>query len=240
MFSILCSLCAILAISKPTQAIPSLEPNDNTNRAIEKTVLERLIRIERIIQRLVKDTSQGHASTYVRWGKTTCPGNDTELVYKGFAAGSHFQHSGGAADFVCLPDVPTWGKHVGGTGYAGFIYGAEYELYSGSNPFSTVSIEDDASCCVCRPPRTTTIMVPGRTDCYTGWNQEYTGYLMSGYYGHAGNSNYVCVDANSDPGLGGFTNYNGHLMYVVQAQCGSLPCPPYVQGRVIACVVCSK
>nr|QAV56626.1 hic24 [Sinohyriopsis cumingii] len=182
---------------------------------------------------------KGYSSTYVRWGRTKCRGDDTELVYKGFAGGSHYTQYGGAADFLCLPEVPTWGTNIAAV-YMGLIYGAEYELTSGHHPFSTVSANDDVPCSVCRTPRATTIMIPAKSNCYQGWIQEYTGYLMSGYYGHAGPTNYVCVDARPEAVFRGSPDHNGHLMYMVQASCGSLPCPPYVEGRVIACVVCSK
>ncbi|KAK3587951.1 hypothetical protein CHS0354_014466 [Potamilus streckersoni] len=157
----------------------------------------------------------------------------------GYAGGSHHTYTGGSADFLCLPEDPTWGNNMGGTDPSGLIYGAEYELYAGSNPFS-VSMEDDSPCCVCKPPRTASLMIPGRTNCYPGWTIEYTGYLMTGYHGHPGATNYVCVDAKAEAIPRGNTNDNGHLMYIVKAKCGSLPCPPYIEGRIVACVVCSK
>ena len=42
--------------------------------------------------------------------------------------------------------------------------------------------------------------------------------------------------------LGNGHDQNGRLLYAVEASChaNSLPCPPYVQGREIACVVCTK
>ena len=42
---------------------------------------------------------------YTRWGKTTCPGTPgTELVYSGLAGGSLYSHSGGGANYLCLPE----------------------------------------------------------------------------------------------------------------------------------------
>ena len=41
-------------------------------------------------------------ATYIRWGRTTCPDTEgTELVYKGRAAGSYWDHSGGGANYLC-------------------------------------------------------------------------------------------------------------------------------------------
>ncbi|KAL3832677.1 hypothetical protein ACJMK2_024299 [Sinanodonta woodiana] len=153
--------------------------------------------------------------------------------------GSHYSNPGGGAEYLCLPEDPTWGMNVGGTNYRATIYGTEYEIFDGSNPFTTVHREDDVPCSVCRTPRTTNLMIPGRTICYPGWNQEYTGYLMAGRDDLAASTNYVCVDENPEAVIGGSAANPGRFMFVVQAHCGTLPCPPYVEGRVIACVVCS-
>ena len=79
-----------------------------------------------------------------------------------------------------------------------------------------------------------------RKNCYKGWELEYRGYLMAGYYDYAGGSMYTCVDGNPDTLHGGHANKDGKLFYPVEARCGSLKCPPYVEGRELVCVVCSK
>ncbi|KAL3874763.1 hypothetical protein ACJMK2_037733 [Sinanodonta woodiana] len=267
MFSILCSVIVLLVTDDVhLQTIPESKANDCPRFDYEYKLLERLLRIEFAqresdatieqlhiklknlqtdaiqrdeIQLLIDNKTKGFGSTYVRWGRTICPGNGTELVYKGFAGGSHFSHSGSAADFLCLTEEPIMGNYVGGTS-TGYVYGAEYEVHVGSNPFTTVSLEDDVPCCVCKTFRSSTLMIPGRTQCFPGWTMEYSGYLMSGYHGHNGATNYVCVDANPEARRGSSGNHDGHLLYVVQAVCGSLPCPPYVDGRVLTCVICSK
>ena len=63
---------------------------------------------------------------------------------------------------------------------------------------------------------------------------------MAGYFDHTAGSLYTCVDGNPDTLPGGKADKNGRLFYLVEAQCGSLKCPPYVQGREIVCAVCSK
>jgi hypothetical protein len=30
------------------------------------------------------------------------------------------------------------------------------------------------------------------------------------------------------------------LFYPVKTQCGSLPCPPYINDKYVTCVVCTK
>jgi len=64
---------------------------------------------------------------------------------------------------------------------------------------------------------------------------------MSEYNPHAGNKDAVCVAASpevlSDSSNG---NENGALLYFVKVQCGALKCPPYVDGKILTCVVCLK
>ncbi|XP_078681676.1 uncharacterized protein LOC144916423 [Branchiostoma floridae x Branchiostoma belcheri] len=54
------------------------------------------------------------------------------------------------------------------------------------------------------------------------------------------NIEYVCVDGQPETVPGGDANQNGALFYLVEARCGSLPCPEYVEGRELTCVVCTK
>ena len=63
---------------------------------------------------------------------------------------------------------------------------------------------------------------------------------MAGYYNHVAGSMYTCVDGNPDTLQGGHANKDGKMFYPVEARCGSLKCPPYVEGRELVCVVCSK
>ena len=84
------------------------------------------------------------------------------------------------------------------------------------------------------------VMVPGRKDCYPGWTKEYWGYLMSGHDNRAGAYDHLCMDNEPEFMQHGGKSDDQHILYLVEAQCGSLPCPPYVQGRELACAVCSK
>ena len=46
---------------------------------------------------------------YTRWGKTSCPNiTGTELVYAGRAGGSWFRHTGGGANYLCMPNDPDY------------------------------------------------------------------------------------------------------------------------------------
>ena len=83
-------------------------------------------------------------------------------------------------------------------------------------------------------------IISARKSCYEGWKIEYNGYLMTGKPEHRAGSMYTCVDGNPDTLHGGRANKDGYLFYLVEGRCGSLKCPPYVEGRELTCVVCSK
>ncbi|OWF51094.1 short-chain collagen C4-like [Mizuhopecten yessoensis] len=195
------------------------------------------------VQHLLHSKTGSGGATFVRWGRNDCPSNLTELVYAGYAGGSWYGHSGAAVDHLCLPPDPEWLETtVVPDDYTGRIYGAEYESTSGHTLFGTQSHNEEVPCAVCRSTSfVSSVMIPARTTCYSGWTKAYSGSLASGYYGHVGASQYVCVDENPQPVVGGGeTNDNGVLFYGVKALCGSLRCPPYEQDKFIACVVCMK
>ncbi|CAH1227994.1 Hypp186 [Branchiostoma lanceolatum] len=182
-------------------------------------------------------------SVYVRWGKKTCPSDvGTELIYSGVVGGSWFDHQGGGSNYQCLPTDPQWGTYQDGVqGDKAFMYGAEYQLDT-NYPFGSTSLHDqDVPCAVCYvPTRGSKLMIPARNTCPTDWTQEYDGYLMAGYYNHPGAKEYVCVDEQPEVIQGGHADHNGALLYPVEARCGSLPCPSYVEGRELTCAVCTK
>jgi hypothetical protein len=74
----------------------------------------------------------------------------------------------------------------------------------------------------------------------SGWHLEYSGYLMTISEYHPAAGEYICMDGNPEPIPHGSANTNGNVMYFVEAICGTLPCLPYVDGRELACSVCSK
>lgn len=193
-----------------------------------------------------KPNSETVGSTYIRWGRKSCHGNDTVLVYHGYAAGSWYQHTGGAAEFICLPHEPVWGHYEDTQhGVGAYVHGVEYELDGRDlNAFFKKKMShgrEDVPCAVCWTKRSSTLMIPGRNQCYAGWSQEYSGYLVSEHYGHKGASEYICLDDKPETlESGRNSNDNGKLLYFTEVRCGSLPCPPYVEGRELTCVVCSK
>ncbi|PVD19667.1 hypothetical protein C0Q70_20157 [Pomacea canaliculata] len=172
-------------------------------------------------------------TVYTRWGSKGC-GSTAATVYSGYVGGSVYTAPGSGGNYLCLPPnpVPT---NVTRPAYVSSLYGTEYEVSNRKeNNF-------DALCAVCFvSTRSANIMVPGTNKCPTGWSSEYTGLLMSGYDGHAGSTEFICVDSIMEGRNNSSANQNGRLLYLVAGICGSLPCPPYVNNNILQCVVCSK
>ena len=181
-------------------------------------------------------------TTYVRWGRTVCPGvNGTELVYQGLAAGSHYSHSGGGANYICTAAGADVEYHPEATtvnrGYV-VLYGTEYE-FSNGQALTDLS-QHNAPCAVCEvSSRSKQIMIPGRFTCPDTWTIEYSGWLMSGHQGHY-RTMYICLDKNPETVPGTPANLDGALMYHVEADCSGLPCPNYNAAKELSCVVCTK
>nr|XP_022292593.1 short-chain collagen C4-like [Crassostrea virginica] len=187
----------------------------------------------------IQDLTRNGSVIYTRWGKKKCR-SGAELVFSGFTGGSWYAHPGAAVDPLCLPRDPEWGIYKDGVdGQKAFVYGSEYQTFT-SNSMPGV-FEHDVPCAVCVVRNRSLLkMFPARKSCYEGWKIEYNGYLMTGKPEHRAGSMYTCVDGNPDTLHGGRANKDGYLFYLVEGRCGSLKCPPYVEGRELTCVVCSK
>ena len=167
-------------------------------------------------------------------------------MYEGYAGGSHYTHAGAAVNYLCLPRNPNWGRYDDTLQKGGLVYGGEYE-FSQRGPSSNIFdqqtnlLQHEAPCAVCRSTRSSVLMVPGKNQCHDGWTLEYHGYLSAGYYKHVAGSEYICVDTHPDLlRETSTTSSNGKLFYFVEGRCGSLKCPPYVNGRELTCALCTK
>lgn len=189
--------------------------------------------LQELKEQILRDKA---TDTYTRWGRAACPTGAT-TIYVGFAAGAHFSHRGGAANYVCLSKSPTIVYHDRQPRLHSYIYGAEYETHDSIwNHFTN----HEVPCVVCQVPRTSVIMIPGRNICPDNFKLEYAGYLMTGHHDHAAASEYVCVDKNpTEDEYSSSGNADGKLFYFVQAGCGALKCLPYRRGKSITCAVCS-
>ena len=183
--------------------------------------------------------------TYTRWGKSSCP-SGTSLVYAGRTTGTHYSQSGGGANLVCLSNTPQFLSYTPGVQDGrGYLYGTQYQTggphSADTGPLSGVS-QHNAPCAVCySATKEVSIMIPGQFSCPSSWSREYYGYLMSERHNYDHTGMFECFDSNPDrvPGEGSHQPHN--IVYHVEARCNlGIACPPYVAGREVTCVVCSK
>ena len=131
-----------------------------------------------------------------------------------------------------LPAPPN-GDHFGR------LYGSEYEFN-----YKNIRQNEDVPCAVCHDIyATSSLMIPGKTLCPGQWTKQFDGFLTSDahYFDHSG-AEYLCVDKDPEYATEGSkqNDYNGRIFYPVEAICGSLPCPPYDNGKYVSCVVCTN
>ena len=174
-------------------------------------------------------------TTYVRWGRAACP-ETSELVYDGFAGGGNHAEYAAGTNYLCLPKNPDWAQEQSPT-LLGYIHGAEYQTHG--SIFDAIK-DHDVPCAVCRTNSTNVLMVPAKQTCHSGWIREYSGFLMSERDVHQSSKEYVCMDGNPESLTGTYADRNGALFQFQRSVCGSLPCPPYTDGREFTCVVCTK
>ena len=174
---------------------------------------------------------------YVRWGLNRCR-EGTDLVYKGYAAGNRYNVGGGTSDYLCLTDQPTYLNSGTSNSQFSSLYGVEYESFGDVARHHLTNYE--MSCALCRTTLSMTFMLPGSSECPSGWITEYNGYLMSESLsgGHIGKST-ICVDATAQA-IGSRTDSNPSMVYVMKIDCTALPCPPYDSTRTLSCAVCSQ
>ena len=177
------------------------------------------------------DIRDALTSTFVRWGSSTCD-DSSELVYSGVVGGSLYSHTGAATNYLCLTMSPVFDSHAIPPGLA-YLYGGEYETYDSHDDYDPV-------CAVCRSSFPTTVMIPGTNVCTPGWHLLYSGYLMAGAYSHVASTEYICVDSDLQEATHSSADELAKVTYFTLTRCGTLPCPPYAENKVVTCVVCAK
>ena len=160
------------------------------------------------------------------------------MIYAGKAAGSRFDQPGGGANYLCMPLA---------VDYAAFqedeqanrasLHGLDYVTTDA--PLRAVS-GADPPCAVCQiKDKSSTLMIPGRLTCPNGWRLEYSGYLMS-TLSFFPRTTFVCVDGEPEVFEKSVDDtVNVGLFAHVEASCSTLPCPPYEEGKEVACSLCS-
>ncbi|XP_069134317.1 uncharacterized protein [Argopecten irradians] len=153
-----------------------------------------------------------------------------------YAGGSQYNHAGAAANHLCLPSDPEWlNTTIVPDTFTGHLCGAEYEPQNEHTMFGSKSHNEEVPCAVCRPKSfASSVMIPARTTCYSGWTKAYGGSLASGNHRYNAATEYVCMDENDQAVVGGADrNDDSYLFYEVKAFCGSLRCPPYTLSTLL-------
>ncbi|CAC5367409.1 unnamed protein product [Mytilus coruscus] len=210
--------------------------------AMEKLVAEGMEEANATIVSTIEErvTDASYGVTYIRWGRKDCPAG-ADVVYSGNAGGNSYNNKGGGVNYLCLPNDPENGNKQSFDNDQ--IFGSEYEISEGRKPYgwsSTDLKQKEVPCAVCRKSgKSTVVMIPGRKTCYSDWNAEYNGYLMSSHKNHQ-RTDFTCVDINAEPCDSRSSNENGALFYPIRTKCGSLRCPPYTDEADLLCVVCTN
>ena len=147
---------------------------------------------------------------------------------------------GGGVNYLCVPLDPDFPNNAqAGFQTGSYVYGVEYQPYNSARFYADIN-DHDAPCAVCEVQgRSQVLMIPAKQTCPAGWTLEYEGLLASQHNTQKG-AEYVCVSNDPETTNGGHTSMNGGRLFVVEAKCGTLPCPPYVSGYELTCVVCTK
>ena len=170
----------------------------------------------------------------------------------GYAGGSGHREVAGLAEYICLPENPQWKEYRSGLQGQAYVYGAEYQTREGynsdyffdlSNNNGQTLFQHDVPCVLCRVTgRGNVFTFPALNECPDEWHFEYGGYLMAPSLidNQKQQAKPICMDEAPEVVRGGQANRNGALFYMVEARCGSLPCPNYVEGRELTCTVCTR
>ena len=175
---------------------------------------------------------------YTRWGNTSCPSTEgTSLVYSGITAGSFYSHTGGGANYLCMPENPDYSAFNAGVQADSQLYGTELQTQTGQTALPGV-LDHNVPCAVCRTQQETVLMIPAKTQCPASWREEYQGYLMSQRQSQQ-RTTFVCLDENPETIPGSAASTDGAVFYHVEADCNGLPCGPYDPQKELTCVVCT-
>ena len=177
-----------------------------------------------------------HGVIYTRWGKSACR-SGVNQVYAGRTGSNYHAHSGGGANYICMPNDPEYSSYFPGVQGRSHVYGTEYE----GPPIAPGREQHNAPCAVCDVSnKSRVLMIPAKLTCPSDWTREYYGYLMADSVNAHGRTMYTCVDHIMESIPGSQNHTRGGHFYHVEADCNGVACPPYNDYKELTCVVCSK
>jgi len=176
-------------------------------------------------------------STYVRWGRTTCP-TSAALVYVGTAGGPGSVGNGG--NMQCLPSNPQYmsGQYSEASNNNAYISKAEYGTGTAGLTALRILQGQDVPCAVCKRvlQDSRSMMLPGRQQCPSGFSADYAGFLFAPLNSRG---EYICLDSTPE-GVGNSLLEGGFVVSPVEAGTGSAAPPYYAQGYELTCVQCGS
>ncbi|VDI15950.1 Hypothetical predicted protein [Mytilus galloprovincialis] len=190
--------------------------------------------------------SEETGTTYTRWGRTKCSGDKTEIVYSGFVGGASHNDSGSQVNMLCVPTQPQYAINNKKADNHPWLGGTIYSMHQMDTPNTALDQSKytlyGIPCTVCRArDKTSVIMIPGRKECTSDWEKEYNGYLFGGNPKFKSGSEYVCIDEVPERRKKATSWSEKPILKPVHSKCNEvMPCPPFIDGRVLTCVVCSK
>ncbi|MDZ4846621.1 MAG: hypothetical protein SH857_13860 [Chitinophagales bacterium] len=178
----------------------------------------------------------GITTNFTNWGRNDCPAT-SQLVYTGYAAGGNIGHTGSGANTLCLTNAPIYAAFSTANQDGNLLYGVEM-LTSGYGLATLAGFHGyDMLCAVCEATGNEALMMPGTTNCPSGWIRQYSGYVMSAHYTQR-KGEFVCVNA-SPVAYGSNVNTGGDYWYPTETELGSLTAP-YVHDREVTCCICTR
>ena len=154
------------------------------------------------------------------------------MIYSGKVAGANHADKGGGGNAQCLPTDPEYNDSINTTQKKAYMYGAQFDN-------SIDILNHDIPCALCYANHSTSLMIPAKFTCPSGWTNEYYGYLMTSL-GYQSKVEYMCVDKAFKNTKRRSKVDKGLLLYPVEVKCQSLPCPPFNATTDMMCVLCTK
>ena len=186
---------------------------------------------------------------FTRWGRKSCP-SKSKMIYRGQMAGPDVDTVGGGSNYQCLPADPDLAPSSAGTNTdRNELRSVHISINAGSN----VLPQSQHLPCVMyeATQRPSQMMIPAKSRCPSGWQSEYTGYLMSSATAYARDfrMEYICVDSKPESirSKSNPHHWYGQVLYFASTDCSSSGtdndfdyCPPYKQKQPLLYVVCTK
>uniref|UniRef100_A0A8W8LWQ2 Chitin-binding type-4 domain-containing protein n=1 Tax=Magallana gigas TaxID=29159 RepID=A0A8W8LWQ2_MAGGI len=165
---------AFVTIFMTVLLLASSQPALGTHRSL----------LDRIRDERPRWISASTGSTYIIWGKHSCPAvHGTKEVYNGYVGGSQYDEKGNGANTLCLPHDPDrlpYGISLPDRDDYAHLFGGEYQLN-----IHHVRVSENVPCAVCRTNiASSTIMIPAKRTCPTHWQKQYTGILTANRYAY--------------------------------------------------------